>query len=290
MATIHNCGLATAQEETAMSYSTLMVHLDLDQSNAARLQIAGELAELFDSRLVGIAAADIQPLYFMDGSAAQDALEKDRDRLKSQMANCEAEFRRVLKVRADNIEWRSALDWPTEYVARNARAADLIITGNQTVHSDVVRLTNAGDLVLRTGRPVLVVPSSAEFLRLKSIVVAWRDTREARRAVIDALPLLHKARHVIVVELLEGSGDKGAAKARVDDVAHWLVRRGISASAIATRALIDVTARLTILAQDEGAGVIIAGAYGHARLREWAFGGVTRELLAQNKCCVLLSH
>ena len=61
-----------------MSYSTLMVHLDLDRSNDARLQIAGELAERFDARLIGIAAADIQPLYFMEGAAAQDLLEKDR--------------------------------------------------------------------------------------------------------------------------------------------------------------------------------------------------------------------
>ena len=144
-------------------------------------------------------------------------------------------------------------------MARNARAADLIITGSQTVRPDATRQINPGDLVLRAGRPVLVVPSGAEFLRLNSVVIAWKDTREARRAVSDALPLLHKAREVIVVELLD-EADKTAAKARVDDVAHWLIRREISASAIATKALVGVTDRLTILAQDEGAGIIVAGA------------------------------
>jgi hypothetical protein len=113
------------------------------------------------------------------------------------MADCEAQFRRVLKARADNIEWRSALDWPTDFVARNARAADLIITGNQTARPDATRQINPGDLVLRAGRPVLVVPPGAEFLRLNRVVIAWKDTREARRAVNDALPLLHKAREVI---------------------------------------------------------------------------------------------
>ena len=195
-----------------MSYSTLMVHLDLDRSNDARLQMAGEFAELFDFRLIGVAAADIQPLYFMEGAAAQDMLEKDRDRLKSQIADCEAQFRRVLKARADNIEWRSALDWPTDFVARNARAADLIITGNQAVRPDATRQINPGDLVLRAGRPVLVVPPGAEFLRLNSVVIAWKDTREARRAVNDALPLLHKAREVIVVELLDEGADKRLPK------------------------------------------------------------------------------
>src|SRR3954467_14243545 len=241
-----------------MSYSTLMVHLDLDRSNEARLQMAGELAEHFDSRLIGVAAADIQPMYYMEGGAAQDLLEKDRGRLKSQMADCEVQFRRVLKARADNVEWRSALDWPTDFVVRNARAADLIIRGSQTVRLDSTRQINPGDLALRAGRPVLVVPPGAEFLRRKSVVIAWKDTREARRAINDALPLLHKAREVIVVELLDETADKAAATARVDDVARWLVRRGISASSIATKALVAVTDRLAILAQDEGAGIIVA--------------------------------
>ena len=273
-----------------MSYSTLMVHLDIDRSNDARLQIAGELAERFDARIIGIAAADTQPLYYMEGAVAQDVLEQDRARLKSQIADCEAQFRRVLKARADKLEWRSALDWPNDFVARNARAADLIITGGGTGSADTSRQINSGDLVLRAGRPVLVVPPQADWLKLKSVVVAWKDTREARRAVNDALPLLHKAQQVIVVELLETGADQAAAKARVDDVAHWLVRRGISASAIATKALIGVTGRLDILAQDEGAGIIVAGAYGHSRFQEWVFGGVTRDLLTQQKCCALLSH
>ena len=273
-----------------MSYSTLMVHLDLDQSNAARLQIAGDLAVRFDARLIGITAADIQPLYYMEGTVAQDLLEKDRARLKSQMADCEAHFRQFMKARADKIEWRSALDWPADFVARHARAADLIVTGGAAGRTDATRQINPGELVLRTGRPVLVVPPTAEWLKLDSVVVAWKDTREARRAISDALPLLHKAREVVVVELLEAGADQAAAKKGVDDVAAWLVRRGISASSIATKALIGVTDRLAILAQDEGAGIIVAGGYGHTRFQEWVFGGVTRELLMQQKCCALLSH
>src|SRR6187551_3958734 len=89
----------------------------------------------------------------------------------------------------------------------------VIITGSQTVRPDTTRQINAGDLVLRAGRPVLIVPPGAEFLRLNSVVIAWKDTREARRAVNDALPLLHKAREVIVVELLDEGADKTAAKA-----------------------------------------------------------------------------
>ena len=137
-----------------MSYSTLMVHLDLDRSNDARLKIAGELAERFDADLIGISAGDFQPLYFMDGAAAQDLLEKVRARLKAQIADCEAQCRRALIGRSNEIEWRSALDWPADFVARNARAADLIILGSQVGSTDVTRQVNSGQLVLRAGRPV----------------------------------------------------------------------------------------------------------------------------------------
>jgi nucleotide-binding universal stress UspA family protein len=273
-----------------MSYSTVMVHLDLAQSNDTRLRIAGNLAESFKSRLVGIAAADVQPPYFMMGAAAQSALEADRASLESQFSDCEAEFRRVLGAFAGELEWRSALQPPIDFVALNARAADLIVTGGYAGHSDVNRIINPGDLALRAGRPVLMVPSQVEWLKLDNIVVAWKDTREARRAVNDALPLLHKARHVIVVEFLETGDRQSLAKSSVVDVADWLVRRGVSASSIATKALIGVTGRLSVLARDEGANVIVAGAYGHARFNEWIFGGVTRDLLMQQQCCVLLSH
>jgi len=274
-----------------MSYATLMVHLDIDRSNETRLQIAGKLAERFDARLIRIAAADLKPsLYFVEGDAVQDLLDKERAWLASRMAACEAEFRRVLKGLGERCEWRTAVEWPTEFVARNARAADLIIVGSKPKGADITREINPGELVMRTGRPVLVVPSETEWLKLKTVVVAWKDTREARRAVNDALPLLHVAHEVVVVELLESGADQAAAKARVDDVAQWLVRRKINASSITTKALIEVAGQLSILAQDEGADIIVAGAYGHTRFQEWLFGGVTRELLSQQKHCVLLSH
>jgi len=68
------------------------------------------------------------------------------------------------------------------------------------------------------------------------------------------------------------------------------VRRGINAATIATKALIGVPDQLVVIAQDEGAEIIVAGAYGHTRVQEWIFGGVTRSLLKQQKCCVLLSN
>jgi len=274
-----------------MSYATLMVNLDVGQSNKARLHIAGELAARFEARLIGIAAADLEPpLYFAEGEVAADLIEKERARLGSRVADCEKEFRNELKSLGDRIEWRGALEWPTGFVARHARAADLIITGGAAKRTNISRLTDPGDLVMQAGRPVLIVPSETEWLRLKTVVVAWKDTREARRAINDALPLLHLARQVVVIELLEGNADPAEAKMRVDDIAAWLIRHKVNASSISTKALIGVAGQLSIAAQDEGADVIVAGAYGHTRFQEWLFGGVTRELLSQQKHCVLFSH
>jgi len=273
-----------------MSFSTMMVHVDLVDSGEALLRIAGDLAERFDARLIGITAGDIQPLYFIEGAAAQDILEKDRANLLSEMSAKEWHFRETLKRRSTKIEWRSELAWPADFVAREARAADLLIVRAPGGGNGGLRRIDAGELVLSAGRPVLVVPPAIEWLKFGNMVVAWTDTREARRAVSDALPLLHQAKEVTVVELVEREADQPAAKSRINDVAGWLVRRGINAATIATKALIGVPDQLVVIAQDEGAEIIVAGAYGHTRVQEWIFGGVTRSLLKQQKCCVLLSN
>jgi nucleotide-binding universal stress UspA family protein len=274
-----------------MSYKTLMVHLDLERSNETLLRIAGDLATRFEAGLIGTAAADITPpLYFAEGDAGAEAIEMERTWIEGLLKEREAEFRRVLQALPGPLEWRSGLEWPTGFVARNVRAADLLIVGNRTDRGSATRDVNAGDLAIRAGRPVLFVPAGAAWMKLSTVVVAWKDTREARRAVNDALPLLHLARQVVVVELIDKATDQGAAQADVDDVARWLNRRGINASSISTKALIGVTSQLSVIAEDEGADIIVAGAYGRTRFQEWLFGGVTRELLAQQKHCVLLSN
>lgn len=274
-----------------MSYSTLMVHLDLEGPNETLLRIAGDLATRFDANVIGTASAGITPpLYFAEGAGATEALEMERAWLEGQLKERHDEFQRVLHAMSGRLEWRSALERPSEFVARNARAADLVIVGTRSGRGESMREIDVGETAIRAGRPILFVPAGASWLKLSTVVVAWKDTREARRAINDALPLLHLAREVVVVELLDKAADQKAAQARVDDVKRWLNRRGINASSISTRALIGVTGQLSIMAQDEGADIIVAGAYGHTRFQEWLFGGVTRELLAQQKHCVLLSN
>jgi nucleotide-binding universal stress UspA family protein len=139
-----------------------------------------------------------------------------------------------------------------------------------------------------SGRPVLVVPASATWLDLRQILVAWKDTRESRRAVVDALPLLQKAEEVTVAEVCDALSES-AADARANDVAAWLLQHGVAASAI-TKEDTNTPENLESIASDMGAGVIVAGAYGHSRLRQWVLGGVTQHFITRPSRCVLLSR
>jgi nucleotide-binding universal stress UspA family protein len=145
-------------------------------------------------------------------------------------------------------------------------------------------------VVMTAGRPVLLVPQGASRLRGSAVVVAWKDTREARRAIADAMPFLKAAEDVIVQAVCEDDAVE-AAVFQTDDVVTNLKRHGVRArSNVTTAPTTSVALELCKVADAAMADLIVAGAYGHSRLREWAFGGVTDSFLHRPSCFVLLSH
>lgn len=277
-----------------MTYATVMVSLALDQSNEARLEAAGQIAERFDGAIVGIAASQFSPpLYFTSGELAQDLIDEGRASIKKRLGELEGQFREAVKNRARHVEWRSAIDFPARYVLREARCADIIVSGgDRGPFSDPLALASPKDLVMQAGRPLFVVPDFANWLDLRSVLVAWKDTTEARRAIANSLPMLRKAKNVTVAEIPEQDGSRSAAASRVRDVVVWLSRHGVSASELVAEKDEDrdATAQLDGIAADVGAGLIVAGAYGHSRFRELILGGMTQHLIAPSARCVLLSH
>ena len=274
------------------AYATLMVHLELGRSNAGLLQIAADLAARFHASVIGIAACQPLQVIYGEGFVSGDLYEQDRQELDKELKAAEAEFRSALQACAATLEWRSAVTFAllSDYLAREARSADLVITGVASGDLfDSSRSVNSGDLVMRAGRPVLVVPATTGKVKLERILVGWKDTRETRRAVSDALPLLKNAAHVAVVEIA-AEEELTAARSHLEDVAGWLKRHGIKAECLASPSTGDDATALYAVAQDQGADLIVAGAYGHSRLREWALGGVTRDLLLRANFCSLLSH
>ena len=277
-----------------MTYATVMVRLALDQSNEARLQVAGELAERFEAAIVGVAAARFAPpLYFTDGAEAQRLIDESEASVERRLAGLEAQFRAATRNRGGHVEWRSATDFPARFVLAQARCADIVVSGGQSsVFSDAFALASPKDLVMQAGRPLLVVPDRANWLDLRSVLVAWKDTPEARRAVADALPMLRKARDVTIAAIPERDDERSVVMAGVTDVAAWLARHGVTATARVSEAVRNepAAAQLEKIAGDVGAGLIVAGAYGHSRFRELILGGVTQYLVTQSARSVLLSH
>ncbi|MBO9380700.1 universal stress protein [Sphingomonas histidinilytica] len=277
-----------------MSYARLMVHLELGKSNAALLTVAGDLAERSHASLVGIAAA--QPLVatpYAGAFISGEAIELDRAEIEREAKVAQSEFQTILSGRVADLEWRcmETTALLSDYLASEARSVDVIVTAPDRGGGLLpdTRRTSVGDLVMRAGRPVIIVPTHATGLKPERALVAWKDCREARRAALDALPLLEISGHVTVVEVARKE-DEAAARRRLTDVADWLKRHGILAEILVSPATGDDVAALSTLARAERADVIVAGAYGHSRLREWTFGGMTADLLLNPACCVLLSR
>jgi nucleotide-binding universal stress UspA family protein len=272
-----------------MTYKTLVAHLDVGKSNAEMLRVVADLAARFDARLVGIAACQPMQFAYGEGYISGETMAACQDELEGELRAAEAEFREALKGSPVSLEWRSSYttDALPYYLASEARCADLIITSVAPADPfDSSRNTNIGDLVMRAGRPVLVVPRTGASIAFDRIVVAWKDTREARRAAMDAIPLLALAKHVMVLEIAE-KDDVPTALGRVQDVAHWLELHGIKAVPLAVAAHGDDVAHLGRILKEQETDLIVAGAYGHTRLREWAFGGFTRDLLQSGRCALL---
>lgn len=273
-----------------MSYRSLLVHVGSDPDHMARLQCAARLADDFEAAVIGLGAEAIAPLGIAAGGgydAGEAAwLEAQREQIAARLRAAEATFRRTVVGRPG--EWRTSWSAPTDAMACAARGGDLILAGVEP-HRDPDRMVDRARLIVTAGRPVLCCPKGGERLSPRSALVAWKDTRESRRALADAVPLLKRAAEVVVLEVC-AEDDAGCATARTLDVVNALGRHGVVARSRAA-ARKGSTAE-TILAEADamGAALLVAGGYGHSRLGEWVFGGVTRALLDQDRRFVLFSH
>jgi nucleotide-binding universal stress UspA family protein len=270
-----------------MSYATLMVPVDVAGEMGAHVKVAGELAKRLHAHLIGISGWAPTSVFLAE-EALQDPMPSTPplQEIKSIMDAKGQQFRAVFND-GQTVEWRSSLDFPSDYIAREARAADLLVIGRGSGNSDPFRSLDPGDLVLKAGRPVLLVPKGATSFPAKRVAIAWKDTREARRAVADALPLLEMAESVTIVE--ECTDD---FLTKIEEVSSFLGRHRIQVKCQRLQPVRDTSTAqcLSQFVQSQNIDLIVAGGYGHSRLGEWIFGGVTRALLRDNPICCLLSH
>jgi nucleotide-binding universal stress UspA family protein len=273
-----------------MSYASLMVYVEADATPEQRVRLAASLADRFSATLIGMSALAIPPPIVADGMVMAESTVEDIELMRGKLADKGRWFRGIAGGDHRRLEWHAALDFPGEALTRGARSADLVIIGQMKAPGGSYRALDPGEAILKMGRPTLVVPEVVSSLRAEHIVIGWKDTREARRAVRDALPLLQEATRVTVVEACRPDDEKRAL-GRLDDVARYLSHHRIKGG---PKVMLEQKGsgaeQLIRITQEERADLLVTGAYGHSRLGEWIFGGMTRELLAASPICCLMSH
>jgi nucleotide-binding universal stress UspA family protein len=280
-----------------MPLKDILVHLDATARSGQRLDLAIDLARRHEAHLSALCVVDIGlPLIAMDGgggAALAGLIEKLRDTALADAARVEADFRERVRREALQGEWRQAEGMPGELLALHARHADLVIVGQDDPGApDGSPAGLAAGLLFSAGRPVLVVPYAGDFATVgRRILVGWNASREAARAVNDALPLIAMAETATVLAANPRRGLDGLGEQPGADIALHLARHGASV-AVEHRIAPDVPDADLLLnhAMDISADLIVMGAYGHSRLREFALGGMTRTILKQMTVPVLLSH
>jgi nucleotide-binding universal stress UspA family protein len=272
-----------------MSYVNLMAYVNADHISKQFVGVTACVADKFSARLIGLSALAVIPPLVAEGVVVVDtATEFDIAEMKAKLGAAKTDFQAAAGA-GRQIEWRSIIGFPTETLIDEARSADLIIV-EKGRSGDIYRTVNTGAALLGAGRPFLVVPAAVKTLVADHVVVGWKDAREAQRAVQDALPFLHEARRVTVIELCEKS-EMDTSRQHVEDVVRYLAHHRIKAELrVEMQADGSGADQIIGFAEDEDADLLVTGAYGHSRLNEWIFGGMTRDLLTSSPICCLMSH
>jgi nucleotide-binding universal stress UspA family protein len=282
-----------------MALKDILVHLDATPRSMERLEVAARLAVKHGAHLSAIHVIDIPSANYFYGAAMpfvptnpEEIVGRMRADATEAAAPIETAFRDCANRNALQGEWRLVEGAPATMVALHARYADLTVVGQPNARepqdNDAITVTT----VMTSGRPVLAIPFAGQFPTVgERVLVAWNASREAARAVNDALPLIAGATQVTVLAINPQRGIAGHGDVPAADIALHLARHGVKAEAAHTvaRDISDGEALLSYAA-DVGADLIVSGAYGHSRARELVFGGVTRTLIAEMTAPVLLAH
>ncbi len=280
-----------------MSYKSILVQLDTSEAVHSRLDFALQLARQFDSHLTGLFTVfrpDPGSFYAMAGSA-EYFVEHEQMRAERQGALEQLFKTTIARMNVDG-EWKPIGEYANEAVPKAGRLADLIVLGqnNPEDPESFVAGQFVENVVLSVGRPVLLVPSAGQFPTVGTrVLVAWDGSREATRALHDALPFIARAQQTTVVTinaLLKG--EPPASRIPGADVAALLARHGANVVTDDIEGLRGMPIGDTLLsrASDLNADLIVMGAYGHARWRELVLGGATRSILKSMIVPVLMSH
>lgn len=278
-----------------MAIREILVVID---SPATVPQLAGAAAALAGGsavRLTGLYASGYPfSTGYGDIGGTMQLVEAYLEAQRGEGSAAEAAFRAELAKRKLEGDWIYRESDPTGNAVALAALYDLVVLGqaNPDAESTGALGLRPQEIVLGAGRPVLLVPYAGAFPEIgRRVLVAWNASREAARALHDAMFLFERADSVTVIEVGPPAPAAGAVRLAAADIAALLTRRGIAATAHTEVAGdIGVEDLLLSRASDLAADLLVMGAYGHSRLREFVLGGVSRGIFQHMTVPVLMAH
>ncbi|MFM1816403.1 MAG: hypothetical protein RLZ98_3098 [Pseudomonadota bacterium] len=281
-----------------MTIKTLLVFLDDGGDSTVRFDAACSLASTFGAHVSAVGTSLQVYTHFVAGPEGADMTfdveQIETARAKAAAVASEAKTRLIEQKLSADARWISheAIGL-TEAAGRQARHADLSIVGQPTADENAsLREAILDGALFSSGRPVLIIPTgwSANAVG-KKIVVAWDASREAARAVNDALPLIERADSTTVVVVDPVAGGRGWGEEPGADISASLARHGqkVTLERVPSSGR-SISETLQMCAVDAAADLVVMGGYGHSQFRESIFGGVSRDMIHGSKVPLLLSH
>lgn len=289
-----------------MPYKTILVHVDASARAAARIDLAATLALQHDAHLIGAALTGVSR--FIEQAVVIDpgdpAITPYLDRLRQRASNALDLFeRQAQQIGVPLVERRLVDDEVAGGISVQARYCDLVVVGQGDPDDPdgLLRADFPEYVAMTSGAPVLVVPKAPAAMNPdfidpsgsdRRILLAWNGSREARRTVQDAMPLLLRAQAVEVAIINPGQRPDLDGEVPGADIISYLSRHGVCATATTRNHVghAEIGETLLELALQSSSDLLVMGCYGHSRFREMLLGGVTRRMLASMTLPVLMSH
>lgn len=276
----------------------ILVYLDGTEQDDVRLRYADNLAVGLEAYLTGL-YSNLIPQIILAGDGGMMGVDmaievenEARERGKEAMVHISQMMDRLTSrhsLRRRDVH--SEIAGPS--LASEARLTDLFVATRPYGHEREGQTASLIESVLfDSGRPCLFVPpNGAPHPSYETIILAWKDSREAARAVSSAMPFLHKAKHILVTIVDDGKTDSDRYPEKGAGIIGYLKHHELPATLkVVPRRSERVSATLLEEAAVAGAELLVMGSYGHSRLREWVLGGTTRAVLTEAKLPVLVGH
>lgn len=282
-----------------MSYQSMVVCLGGDDRSEALLEFAVEMAAGYRAHLTGLYLSPSPNFSYPMAPGVEGAIllwdkESEGKGPEETELNLQDKFLSSCVSKDLQYSWHSLSYFDADLAVAYLRMADLTLLPQHHSNGDFTQITKPiiQMLLLSAGRPVLFLPHEGKFSPdFSTVLIAWNGSREAARAVSDAMPLLKHAKSVTVFANLYEDRSQERRPLPDADIFGYLLRHGVKATFLDNTAdPMSIGQCLLDRAAYIGADLLVMGGYGHSRFTELVLGGATRKVLESMSIPVLMSH